>query len=101
MFEREDDDFSRDDIASMVKQFEEALENNIQAFFDHSAFEYIIDYYEDQREYDRALAAVDAALSQYPFSSGLMTKQAQLLAEERRYDEAWEILDKAETLDPN
>lgn len=101
MFDRDDDEFSQDEIVSMVRKFEEAREKDIQAFFDHSAFEYIIDYYEDQREYLRALEAADAGLDQYPYSSSLLTKKAQLLAEERRYDEASEILDKAEAFDPN
>jgi tetratricopeptide (TPR) repeat protein len=57
-------------------------------FFDIESFETIIGYYLEKSKFKRALAAVEQAIDQYPFSTELLTVKAQILTNLERFDEA-------------
>jgi tetratricopeptide (TPR) repeat protein len=65
------------------------------------AFERIIDYYDDLDDLAGAIDAADTGIGQHPYSSTLLIKKADLLISAKRYDEAHELLDRAEILDSN
>ena len=69
--------FSEDPKFS-VERYEEMIRNQDQYFFDAQAFENIIDYYIEKNDPIKALQVVEYALSQHPFVSVFLVKQAQL-----------------------
>jgi predicted Zn-dependent protease len=60
----------------------------------------LIDYYEEQFEYPKALQAIEHALVNYPFSAVFHIRKAQLLLEEDRIDDANSALNFAKLYEP-
>lgn len=90
--------FSEDPKFS-VERYEEMIRNQDQYFFDAQAFENIIDYYIEKNDPIKALQVVEYALSQHPFVSVFLVKQAQLFLVTNQLNKAFAALDKAETLE--
>ena len=83
----------------LARQFERLLKNNQTAFFDHECFERIMEHYEDQVNFGKALKATEFALEQYPFSSFFIMKKGEYLLEMKRPKLALEYLNKSIILD--
>src|SRR5260370_18879781 len=66
---------------------------------EEEAFERIIDYFDDTEDLTQAIEAVELGIEQYPYSSALLIKKADLMIATRRYYEALTILEQAELLD--
>lgn len=99
----EDNEFrepSESDLMELISQYEEAQKGKRKVFFEEENYDQIIQFYHDNREYTKALKVADVALEQYPFSSFFYTKKAEILAYQRRFDDALPFLDEAERLDP-
>ncbi|MCW5908344.1 MAG: tetratricopeptide repeat protein [Chitinophagales bacterium] len=92
---------SESDLMELVSQYEEAEKTRHSIFLDEDSYDCLIQFYHDNREYSKALRAADAAIAQYPFSAFFYTKKAEILANQRKFDEALPLLDEAERLDPN
>ena len=88
-------------ISKLVAEYEDALSKNKQYFFDQDKIEQVIEFYEAQRAYDQALEAVNISLVQFPYSSFLLVKKAQLLFELKMCSKALKYLEKAEIYDPS
>src|SRR5688572_5946510 len=88
------------EIIELIHQYEEAEKLKQTTFFEQEDYEQIISFYEDNREYNKALRVTDTALDHYSFSSFFHTKKAELLANQKRFDEALYVLEGAERLDP-
>ncbi|MFZ6009992.1 MAG: tetratricopeptide repeat protein, partial [Bacteroidota bacterium] len=91
----------REEENELIKRFEDHLRKKKAEFFDLDAYEQIIDYYMFRGKHTKALHAVNQAISQYPFSSELITVKAQVLSNLEEYDEALELLEQAHALQPN
>ena len=91
----------RSESGELIRDYENAIREKRQPFFDQDGFEAIIDYYEDQHEVGKAMEAVDFAILHYPFSGVFFIRKAQLLINLRKFEEATELLNKAESLDPD
>lgn len=89
------------EIMDLIKQYEDSEKEHQQVFFEEESYDQIINFYHDNREYNKAMRVVNTALEQYPFSSFFYTKKAEILANQKRFDEALPVLDEAERLDPN
>jgi tetratricopeptide (TPR) repeat protein len=89
----------QDDLKELLKQYQNLRTGRSHAFFDEESFEKIIDYFDDREEIPQATEAVDFAIEQYPYSSVLLIRKADLLIASRRYHEAMGILEQAELLD--
>lgn len=89
------------EMMDLIKQYEDAEKENRTVFFDEENYDQIVQFYQDNREYNKALRVANAAMEQYPFSSVFYTKTAEILANQKRFDEALPLLDEAERLDPN
>ena len=87
---REDlgDKMRRQEALQLVEQFEDMLKNNTCCFFGHESYEYIIEFYEDHFEFEKALEVTDYAIEQYPYSSVFLTKKSQFLFECKKCEEA-------------
>jgi tetratricopeptide (TPR) repeat protein len=92
---------SDSDLMELISQYEEAQKSKQSIFLEEESYDQIIQFYHDNREYNKALKVADSALEQYPFSAFFYTKKAEILANQRQFDEALVLLDEAEGLDPN
>src|SRR5580693_6839666 len=88
------------EIVDLVRQYEESVRSKRQLFLDEEGFEQIINFYQDNREYNKLLNVIESALSQFSFSSFFYTKKAEILANQKRFDEARVVLEESEKLDP-
>jgi tetratricopeptide (TPR) repeat protein len=93
--------FRRDneELKDLLQQYENLRLGNSHSFIDEESFEKIIDHFDDQDELGKALEAAEYAVEQFPYSAMLLIKKADLVLASRRYNEALELLDKAELFD--
>jgi tetratricopeptide (TPR) repeat protein len=90
-----------EEIRELVKQFQNLRAGRSHSFLDEEAFEKINDYFDDVEDLQQALEAAELGIEQYPYSSLLLIKKADLLIATRRYQEALDVLNHAELLDSN
>lgn len=88
------------EIVDLVKQYEDAVKTKDQVFFEEENYEQIVKFYQDNREFNKALKVIESAIEQYSFSSFFLTKKAEMLANQKRFDEAMVVLEQSERLDP-
>src|SRR5688500_12675867 len=91
----------REEMRELLRQFENLKVGRQHSFLEEDAFERIIDYYDEKDEMGKAMQAAEIGIEQFPFSSILMIKKADLLLAGRKYKEALEILERAELFDSN
>src|SRR5688572_1805372 len=89
----------REEMRELLRQYNNLKEGFSHNFIDEESFERIIDHFDDKDELQSALEAVDFGIQQYPFSSMLQIKKADLLIATRQYRAALSLLEKAELLD--
>ncbi|MBS1657619.1 MAG: tetratricopeptide repeat protein [Bacteroidetes bacterium] len=100
MEERDFDDDGPADLNACISRFEESLTRKQPVFFDVMTFEYLIAHYEQKEQWKTALEVLDYALEQHPYQSFFLIKKAGLLIYFRKYKQALDLLDQAESLDP-
>jgi tetratricopeptide (TPR) repeat protein len=88
-----------DEIRELLKQFRNLQNGRGNSFLNEDAFEKIIDYFDEVENLPNAIEAVELGIEQYPYSSVLLVKKADLMIATRQYDKALDILEKAELLD--
>jgi tetratricopeptide (TPR) repeat protein len=89
----------REKLRELLKQYENLKNGRHHSFLEEDAFEKIIDYYQEKEDLRNAMEVVVSGCEQYPYSSALLIKKADLLLASRRYKEALDILEKATLLD--
>ncbi len=89
----------REELKELLKQFENLKSGKSNSFLEEDSFERIIDYFDEKENLSAALEAVDYGTEQYPYSSALLLKKADLLIALRRYKESLFVLEQAELLD--
>jgi tetratricopeptide (TPR) repeat protein len=89
----------REELRELLQLFENLKAGKPNSFIEEEAFERIIEFYDDKDQLNNALEAADYGISQYPYSSSLLLKKADLLISLRRYKQALFILEEAELLD--
>ncbi|MBI2730073.1 MAG: tetratricopeptide repeat protein [Sphingobacteriales bacterium] len=87
----------KEDIRELLKQFENLRSGKSHSFIDEDSFERIIDHYEEKEDLPAAIIAAELAIEQYPYSSALMIRKADLLITTRKYNDALDMLDKVES----
>lgn len=92
-------DQGKDELKELIQQYKNLKAGKNHSYFDEDAFERIIDYYDESENIHHALEAADLAIEQYPYSSLLKLKKADLLIVTRRYYDALDYLQHAELLD--
>jgi tetratricopeptide (TPR) repeat protein len=101
MFDDDNEEFHTGDIEQTLKRYEQMMVDHQPAFFDHGAIEELIEYYELRLDYAKALDVVNYGIDVYPFSSVFLIKKAGFLIHQKKYRDAMELLNKAESIDPN
>lgn len=89
----------REEIKALLQQFDNLRNGKTNSFLEEDSFERIIDYFDEKEELSQALEAAEYGIEQYPYSSMLLLKKADLLIALKHYQEALSILDQAELLD--
>jgi tetratricopeptide (TPR) repeat protein len=89
----------REQLRELLKQYENLKNGRHHSFLEEDAFEKIIDYYQEKEELAKAMEAARLGSDQYPYSSILLIKKADILLANRRYQDALDVLDKATLLD--
>ncbi|MFN8284972.1 MAG: CDC27 family protein [Chitinophagales bacterium] len=98
-FEFDNENEDEVNVLELVQQYEQSLKTNYTPFFEQDDFETIIEYYEERNQFDSAFDVAEKSLLQYPYSSILLLKKAQILFELKQIDASLEILDKAAIFD--
>lgn len=88
-----------EDIREILRQYENLKAGRTHSFLYEESFERIIDHFDDMDDLPRALEAVEVGIEQFPYSSALVVKKADLLIATRKYQDALAILDQASILD--
>ena len=88
----------REEMRELMKQYENLRLGKSHSFIDEESFELIIDHYEEKEDVTGALMAAEFAIEQYPYSSTLLIRKADLLITNRKYNDALDLLDKAVAL---
>lgn len=89
----------REQLRELLKQYENFKNGRSHSFIEEDAFEKIIDYYQEKEDLTRAMEAAEIAAEQFPYSSMLLIKKADILLASRRYQAALDILEHASILD--
>jgi len=90
-----------EDAKFSVERYEEMIRKKDLYFFDSQAFGNIIDFYIEKNDPIKALQVVEYAISQHPYAAIFLIKEAQLLLITGQSDQAFAILEKAESLEPS
>lgn len=88
-----------EELRELLKQYENLKNGRDHSFLDEESFEKIIDYYDEKEELPKALEAAELGSEQYPYSSLLLIRKADLMLASRRFQEALQILEHAAVLD--
>ena len=89
----------KESIIELLKHYHNLRNGKSTMFLEEDSFEKIIDYYDDQEDFIKALEAAEISIEYFPFSSSLLIRKADVLLSSRKYYEALDVLEKAETLD--
>lgn len=89
----------REELKELLRQYENLRSGFGSSYLDEESFEKIIEHFDDKDLLSKAIEAVELGIEQFPFSSSLMVKKADLLIATRKYHEALRILEQAEILD--
>lgn len=89
----------REEIKALLQQFDNLKAGKSNSFLEEDSFERIVDHFDEKEQLNQALEAAEYGIEQYPYSSMLLLKKADLLIALKHYKEALYILDQAELLD--
>ena len=90
---------NKEEITELLKQYENLKTGRSHKFLDEEAFEKIVEFFDEKEDLQKALEAAEFGSEQYPFSSSLLLKKADILLSLRRYQDALKILEQAELFD--
>ncbi|MCB0642108.1 MAG: tetratricopeptide repeat protein, partial [Phaeodactylibacter sp.] len=85
----------------ILAKYEQMLEEGVAAFIPEDELIELIRYYEADDLPDRALELTDLGIEQFPFSSDFRLQKAHLLISLQEEEQALNLLDELQMLDPN
>ena len=89
----------REELNELLQQYANLKNGKSNSFLEEDSFIRIIDHLDESEQLQDALEAAEYAVAQYPYSSVLLLKKADLLIALRNYREAMAALEQAEILD--
>lgn len=92
---------NREELNELLQQYQNLIHGFSHSFIEEDAFERIVDHFDERDDFKAALLAAETGLEQFPYSSLLMIKKADMLLANRKYLQALELLEKAELYDSN
>ena len=94
-------DEKQPDRRENVLRFERMLKNQERSFLDLDVYEQVVEHYIDAGNWDRALEACNLGLDNFPYSLELLLDKGHLLAQNSKFEEAMEIMDRVSLFHPN
>jgi len=91
----------RDEINELLKKYNNFKNGKQFSFIEEESFQRLIDYFDENDKLSSALEAVNFAIDQFPYSSSLYIRKADILIATQNYYEGLSYLEKAELLDSN
>ena len=89
----------KEGMMELLQQYNSMKQGKGYLFIEEDSFEQLIDYFDEKDDLATALEAADYGIEQYPYSSILKIKKADILIAKRHYREALTLLENAELLD--
>ena len=89
----------REELKELLQQYANLKNGKSNSFLEEDSFVRIIDYYDEKEQLQLSIEAAEYAVVQYPYSSSLLLKKADILIALRHYKEALYALEQAEILD--
>lgn len=89
----------REEIRELLNQYENLKSGHSHSYLEEDAFEKIIDYYDEKEQLPLALEAANFAVDQFPYSSELLMRKADLLIANKQYKNALAILEESAIMD--
>ena len=80
------------DINELINAYQNLKIGKSHYFLDEDSFEKIIQFYDEKENLKEAFTAVEIGLEQFPYSSLLMIKKADILVALQRFEEALTIV---------
>ena len=102
----ENEDFGlNEEINDVVAKIDSVLDGKAQYYFDLNEYERVIDYHIEAGSFEKASKIVDLAKKQHPGSAEMLIREAHILAlnssNQKDIDNCFQLLDKAESIDPS
>lgn len=91
----------QEQLQELLQRYENLRRGKPSSYLEEDAFERLIEYFEAQEDFRKAMQAVQLAINQFPYSAVLLIKKADLLLNSREYDAALELLEQASIFDNN
>ncbi len=89
----------REQLKELLKKYEDLKSGRQHSFIEEDSFEKVIDYYQEKDDLVKAMEAAEIGTEQFPYSSLLLIKKADILLANRKYQAALDILEQASILD--
>lgn len=89
----------KEDMQELLHAYHNLKMGRSHAFMEEEDFERIIDYFDEKDDLPAAQEAAENGIEQFPYSSMLLIKKADLQIAARQYAESLETLEKAELFD--
>lgn len=87
-------------LINLVSEFENDFENGSVGYLDEKSFYQILDYYEDEYSFDKALEVVDLAITQYKYRSEFYITKARLQLNTQKVKDCLKTLEIVENIAP-
>lgn len=87
-------------LITLVSEFENDFEKGSVGYLDEKAFYQILDYYEEEYSFDKALEVVDLAISQYQYRSEFYITKARLQLNTQKVKDCLHTLELVESIAP-
>ena len=92
---------AREEMNELLRQYNNFKNGKKFDFIEEESFQRLISYFDENDNLTAALEAVNFAIEQFPYSSSLFVKKADILIATQNYHEGLALLEKAEVLDSN
>ncbi|MBX2931284.1 MAG: tetratricopeptide repeat protein [Chitinophagaceae bacterium] len=89
----------REELKELLRHYYNLKNGRNHPFIEEEDFDRIIDYFDDKDNLQEALEATEIGIEQFPYSSSLMLRKADLLIASKKYNEALTILEQAVLFD--
>ncbi len=89
----------KEELNELLRQYNNFKTGKRFKFIEEESFLRLVDYFDENENLSAALEAVNFAVKQYPYSSSLYIRKADILIAFQNYQEALFFLQKAEVLD--
>lgn len=87
-------------LLSLINEYELNEEEGRILYLNDKEYQQIISYYEEEGDFEQAVALIDRAIRQYSFRSDFLILKARLLIKQGMMDAAMEVIERAQSISP-